>query len=161
MERDAAIVEVSLNETTMRAQNPQVPYSPQEARMMHGSALRPARQWCTGTRDPITGAQGPALGDSTTCSRFPASRSPIRGESLTCVIGDDIDMVAGRVAPYALDACGADRGDLLVGEIAADSRTNLWFLKWGEVGNRLQHRDLDPKATEELREFEAEWRRRR
>jgi uncharacterized protein (DUF849 family) len=58
MERDAAIVEVGLNETTMRAQNAHVPYSPEECA---DDARRCAEvgaavvHWHA--RDPVTGAQ--------------------------------------------------------------------------------------------------------
>jgi uncharacterized protein (DUF849 family) len=58
MERDAAIIEVGLNEAAMRAQNPHVPYAPDECaedarRCTEAGAA--VVHWHA--RDPITGAQ--------------------------------------------------------------------------------------------------------
>jgi 3-keto-5-aminohexanoate cleavage enzyme len=59
MERDAAIVEVGLNEVAMRAQNPHVPYSPPEcAEDARRCADAGAAVVHWHARDPITGAQG-------------------------------------------------------------------------------------------------------
>jgi len=58
MERDAAIVEVGLNEATMRTENAHVPYSPEEcaddARRCAGAGAAVVH-WHA--RDPVTGAQ--------------------------------------------------------------------------------------------------------
>jgi len=58
MERDAAIIEVSLNEAAMRVQNPHVPYSPNECA---DDALRCADAGAAvvhwHARDPVTGVQ--------------------------------------------------------------------------------------------------------
>src|SRR3989442_13007689 len=58
MERDAAIIEVSLNEAAMRVQNPHVPYSPNECA---DDALRCADAGAAvvhwHARDPVTGEQ--------------------------------------------------------------------------------------------------------
>ena len=58
MERDAAIVEVGLNETATRAQNPYVPYTPEEcAEDARRCAEAGAAVVHWHARDPITGAQ--------------------------------------------------------------------------------------------------------
>ena len=58
MERDAVILEVGLNEATMRAQNPYVPYSPRECAedaLRCGAAGATVIHWHA--RDPLTGEQ--------------------------------------------------------------------------------------------------------
>src|SRR5947208_16676116 len=58
MERDAAIVEVGLNEAATRAQNPYVPYTPEEcAEDARRCAEAGAAVVHWHARDPITGAQ--------------------------------------------------------------------------------------------------------
>src|SRR3972149_7055501 len=58
MERDAAIIEVGLNEAAMRAENPHVPYAPEEcAEDARRCAEAGASVVHWHARDPITGAQ--------------------------------------------------------------------------------------------------------
>jgi 3-keto-5-aminohexanoate cleavage enzyme len=58
MERDAVIIEVGLNEATMRAQNPHVPYAPAEcAEDARRCAEAGAAVVHWHARDPVTGAQ--------------------------------------------------------------------------------------------------------
>src|SRR5436190_941137 len=58
MDRDAAIIEVSLNEAAMRVQNPHVPYSPNECAddaLQCADAGAAVVHWHA--RDPVTGVQ--------------------------------------------------------------------------------------------------------
>src|SRR6059036_1572536 len=77
MERDAAIIEVSLNEAAMRVQNPHVPYSPNECA---DDALRCADAGAAvvhwHARDPVTGVQ--RLDDAALYGRALALMQPSR-----------------------------------------------------------------------------------
>ncbi|TMB77528.1 MAG: 3-keto-5-aminohexanoate cleavage protein [Chloroflexi bacterium] len=122
MERDAAIIEVSLNEAAMRVQNPHVPYSPNECA---DDALRCADAGAAvvhwHARDPVTGVQrlddAALYGIWTLRERHGLELAPLDLGSVgivvwderTCSFGPGLDLlrehgVVANPLPFLLDA---------------------------------------------------------